>query len=75
MHARYISGYPGPDESCPLQEGRWNILEVYALKDTPSTARVPYSLLLLRAQAIDILYERDTVLLQSMNASLNSTEN
>ena len=40
MH-RYTSGYPGQDESCLLQESRWNILEGYALKDTPSTSRVP----------------------------------
>ena len=32
---RYISGYPGQDESCPLQQSFWNILEGYALKDTP----------------------------------------
>ena len=32
---RYTSGCPEQDESCPLHQSRWNILEGYALKDTP----------------------------------------
>ena len=75
MQALHTCGYPGHDESCSLLENRWNILEGYPLKDTPSTSRLPQSLLLLRAWAIDIIRERDTGLLQSMNASLNSMEN
>ena len=74
MHGRYISGYPGQDECCSLQESIWNILEAYVLKDTPSTTRVAFSLLLLRARALNIVRERDTGRLQSMNASLNSTD-
>ena len=34
---RYTLGYPGQDKSCQLQGSLWNILEGYALKDTPST--------------------------------------
>ena len=36
-----LPGYPRQDESCPLLEHHWNILEGYTLKDTPSTSRVP----------------------------------
>ena len=39
----YFSGYPGQDESGPLHESLWNILEGYALKDIPSRSQVLYT--------------------------------
>ena len=37
--------YLGHDESCQLQESRWNVHKGYALKGTPSTSRAPQLLL------------------------------
>ena len=76
MHARYTSSYPGQNESCPLQESRWNTRKVRLQRHPLHIMGTIVAItLLLSAWDIDILYERDTGLLQSMNASLNSMEN
>ena len=58
MH-HYISSYPGQDESYPLRQSFWNILEGSVLKDMPSTSQVELHKLLL--SLYDVRFERKTL--------------